>query len=220
MVVQTIGKVIVVNLLALFTAGCVLFGCKSSKNVERNLTSNELAEANTADKGSYLSAIEKEVFYYLNLARMHPKEFASRYLKDYSGAPGYMKGYAFDERKLSLLRQLESMSPLPLIKPDSKLFELAECFATKQGKMGGVGHDRGATGCASGYHAECCSYGNYTTGLHYVLELLIDSGEGNAALGHRKILLGNYLYMGAALRDHTDYGKVIVLDFWRTEGGK
>ena len=198
----------------------VLQACKSSENIVRDFTQPELDAANTAANESYLSHIEKEIFYYLNLARMSPKVFARVHLKDYEGAPGYNKGYAFDERKISLLRQLESMQPLPSIKPNQKLFDMAECFAVEQGKKGIIGHDRSGTGCSIGYHAECCSYGNYTTGLYYVLELLIDTGEGNAALGHRKILLGNFLYMGVAHRDHAKYGKDVVLDFWRGQGGK
>ena len=134
----------------------VLQACKSSENIVRDFTQPELDAANTAANESYLSHIEKEIFYYLNLARMNPKVFARVHLKDYEGAPGYNKGYAFDERKISLLRQLESMQPLPSIKPNQKLFDMAECFAVEQGKKGIIGHDRSGTGCSIGYHAECC----------------------------------------------------------------
>ena len=210
----------VVSLALLVLNASVLRACTSRKIVEHVFTQAELEAANTAVNEKYLSTIEKEVFYYLNLARSNPKVFASVYVKDYEGAPGYTKGYAFDERKESLLRELESMSPLSIIKPDRKLFDLAECFAIKQGKKGKIGHSRKDTGCASGYHAECCSYGDYTSGLHYVLALLIDAGESNGDLGHRRIMLGNYLYMGVAHRDHAAYGKDIVLDFWRSKDGK
>lgn len=200
--------------------GGVLQACKSNESIVRDFSPAEIAAANTAANESYLSPIEKEVFYYLNLARMNPKVFARTYIKDYLGAPGYTKGYAFDERKISLMRRLTTMQPLPIIKPSRKLFDLAECFAIAQGKKGEIGHDRSATNCNVGYHAECCSYGNYTSGLYYVLELLVDSGEHNAALGHRNILLGDFLFMGVAQRDHARYRKGVVLDFWRTENGK
>ena len=198
--------------LVLLCSG-VLQACKSNESIVRDFSPAEVAAANTAANESYLSPIEKEVFYYLNLVRMNPKVFARTYVKDYLGAPGYTKGYAFDERKISLMRRLTTMQPLPIIKPSRKLFDLAECFAIAQGKKGEIGHDRSATNCNVGYHAECCSYGNYTSGLYYVLELLVDSGEHNAALGHRNILLGDFLFMALRNAITQDTEKALCLTF-------
>ena len=52
-----------------------------------------------------------------------------------------------------------------------------------------------------------------------MLDLLVDAGKNNAALGHRKILTSDYQYMGVANRDHTHYKKCTVLDFWERAGG-
>ncbi len=200
-----------------------LLSCTTGENIEtpeavgeglEAFSAAERKQANTAASEPYLSSFEKEVFLYLNLVRLNPSLFAKTFVQGYEGAPGYAKGYAFDERKASLLEQLKHMQPLEVIKPNKELFDLAECFATAHGKKGLVGHDRTGTGCEKGYHAECCGYGKYDSGLYSILELLVDSGEGNEALGHRRILLGDYKYMGVAQRNHTRYAKCTVLDFW------
>lgn len=207
----------------LLLAGLLLFSCTDPKEIEgeglEDFTPDERKEANTAGSVVYLTKVEREVFFYLNLARRHPAKFVESFLKDYEGALGYRKGYAFDERKASLIRQLKKQKKLALVEPSDELFRLAECFAVAQGASGYTGHGRNGTGCDLGYHAECCDYGNYDSGLYVILELLIDSGEGNAELGHRKILLADYRYMGVAQRNHKRFGKVAVLDFWTRKGG-
>lgn len=62
--------------------------------------------------------------------------------------------------------------------------------------------------------AECCDYGGCYGGLEIIMSLLIDAGENNAALGHRRICLdSSYHYLGVAIRNHKEYGKNAVLDF-------
>lgn len=211
-----------------FLAGLLLLSCSVEEEDQNSeikgegleaFSKSERQEANTARNEAYLSTVEKEVFFYLNLARRHPAKFVKVFLEKYEHAPGYNKGYAFDERKASLIQQLNRQEPLALVNPSRELFSLAECFAVAQGKAGYTGHGRGGTGCEDGYHAECCDYGDYASGLYIILELLIDSGRGNEALGHRKILLSDYRCMGVAQRAHTRYGKCAVLDFWTREGG-
>lgn len=195
-----------------------VMSAKAIKSYEEKFSSSTRSQANTAANASYLTQMEKEVFYYLNLARLNPPLFAQTFVTDYYHAPGYTAGYAFTERKQSLIETLYMMQPLETVIPNEMLFEFAECFSTESGKLDIVGHDRSQTGCISpnqGRFAECCQYGNFDSGLWVVLQLLIDPGENNSALGHRKIMLdGSYLYMGVAARPHTGYGKVTVLDFW------
>ena len=220
-------KLLSALLLPLLMVSCTSFfeseeddvmSVKTIKSYEEKFSISMRSQANTAANASYLTQTEKEVFYYLNLARLNPRLFAQTFVTDYYHAPGYSAGYAFTERKQSLIETLSTMQPLEALIPNEMLFEFAECFATGSGKLGIVGHDRSQTGCITpnqGWFAECCDYGNYDSGLWVVLELLIDSGENNAALGHRKIMLdGSYLCMGVAVRPHTGYGKVTVLDFW------
>ena len=184
------------------------------KQFENQWSQQERERANTAKNESYLSNVEKEVYYYLNLARINPPLFGKTYASAYDGTKGYMKGYAFDERKDSLLREMANMNSLPVLEPDELLFESAECFATEGGKLGIVGHDRSATGCPSMHSAECCHYGGCYTGLEIVMAFLIDAGENNAALGHRRICFSDrYHYMGVAIRDHQKSRKNVVLDF-------
>jgi hypothetical protein len=175
----------------------------------------EYQQAHTAKSETYLTEDEKEVFYYLNLVRLNPALFAETYADGYRGDRGVTHGYAWDERKASLLDELSAMEPLGLIYPDTEMYELARCFAYEGGKLGIVGHDRSQTGCPSGYHAEGCDYGA-ENGLSIVIGLLIDAGENNAALGHRRILLSSsYDRMGVSIQPHKGYRKNAVLDFKR-----
>jgi hypothetical protein len=159
--------------------------------------------------------VEKEVYRYLNLMRIDPPLFAKTYAKGFEGVQGYSKGYAWDERKASLIDELSEMAPVQLFYPDKRLFDLAHCFAYEGGKLGITGHDRSTTGCASpsGTWGECCQYG-FNNGLHIVMALLIDAGENNAALGHRRICTdGKYNRLGVAIQPNIKYGTNAVLDF-------
>jgi hypothetical protein len=174
----------------------------------------EYEQAHTAKNETYLTKEEKEVFYYLNLVRLNPSLFAETYATTYKNY-----GYDWDERKASLLEELSAMEPLGLIYPDTEMYELARCFAYEGGKLGITGHDRSQTTCTQGYNAECCRYDSDTrakNGLFIIMELLIDAGEDNAALGHRRILLSNsYGGMGVSIQPHKSYDFNAVLDFKR-----
>ena len=186
-------------------------------------------QANTAVNEAYLSNIEKELFYYLNLARLEPQLFSKTFVTNYHQTPGYKAGYAFEERKQSLMSYLSTMEALDALEPSRMLSEIADCFATSSGKTGYVGHERLDSGCISiseGLFGECCAYSRIDNGLWHILQLLVDAGEDNGDLGHRKILLdidkphdSIKKYMGVAVRSHTKFGMVSVLDLW-TESNK
>jgi len=177
-------------------------------------STEEIDAATTTDSADYLTQQEKQVYLYLNLARLYPRKFAATYLESYDGPKGYSKGYAFDERKQSLLTELYSRNPAQALQPDYEQFLGADCFATEMGQLGRTGHARSGTSCSKNFKGECCDYGNYSNGIYHVLELLIDSGENNAELGHRRICLDSkYTLLGAAIRSHKKYGKNAVLDF-------
>ena len=174
----------------------------------------EYQVANTAKNETYLSDKEKDVFYYLNLARINPPLFAETYVNSYNGDAGWSKGYAWDERKQSLMAELKKMESLGLIYPDEEMYALAYCFANKAGELGLVGHDRSKTGCSAGFHAECCSYGGAQNGFSIIMSFLIDAGENNAALGHRRICLSkSYDKLGVSIQPHKIYNFNAVLDF-------
>lgn len=159
--------------------------------------------AQTAGGETYLSMEEKEIYYYLNLARMAPARFADVYVK---GVNGKLRA---GSNELSLYNDLKKMKPAELLKPDKTLHEYALCWANEAGKAGFIGHDRKK--CVGGYSAECCDYGN-SNGLDIVLDLLID--DGVPSLGHRHICLGSYSKMGVSIKPHKGYGVNAVLDFW------
>jgi uncharacterized protein YkwD len=112
---------------------------------------------------------------------------------------------------LSLFRKLAGMKPKNILRPDHQLFKTAECWAIEAGERGLKGHDR--INCKKDYDAEACDYGN-NNGFDVVLNLLVDKFV--PSLGHRKILLGNFSEMGAAIRPHnSDLDYNAVLDFNR-----
>ena len=111
----------------------------------------------------------------------------------------------------SLFGKLQSMRPQNIIDPDKQLFRTAECWAVEAGQRGLKGHDR--ITCHTNYHAEACDYGN-KNGFDVVLNLLVDKFV--PSLGHRKVLLGDFSEMGAAIRPHnSDLEYNAVLDFKR-----
>ena len=202
---------------------------KNIKSLEEQFSSSIRQQANTASDVDYLTKEEKELFYYLNLARLEPKIFAQTFVANYNHNPGNTAGYAFTERKQSLIDYLNTMEPLPALVPNETLFEYADCFATESGIQGIVGHDRTLTSCPKdkGF-AECCAYTKTGDGIWHILQFLVDAGEGNSFLGHRRILLeigktsreNMCIYMGAAIRPHKTYGKVSVLDLWNEKSRK
>ena len=111
----------------------------------------------------------------------------------------------------SLFTRLNTMNPKKILYPDKDLFRTAECWAVEAGQQGLKGHDR--LTCRTDYDAEACDYGN-KNGFDVVLNLLIDKFV--PSLGHRKILLGDFSRLGAAIRPHdTELKYNAVLDFER-----
>lgn len=194
--------------------------------LESQFNEDLLQKANTAANADYLTKDEKELYYYLNLARLAPQLFGKVFISNYKHLPGHNTiPEDFAERKQSLIDYLATMAPLPVLVPNDTLFEFADCFATAQGERGDMGHERGDTGCMSyrdGMFAECICYGRPGCSLWSIMDLLIDTGTDNASLGHRRIMLnigetspeGYYKYMGVAIRPHTIFKKISVLDFW------
>jgi uncharacterized protein YkwD len=158
-------------------------------------------EANSAINEDYLTAEEKQIFYFLNLVRMNPKLFADTYLSDLQNSP--------DNYESSLYQELQQLQPLPVLKPNRKLFESAKCHAIESGLVGYVGHTRSK--CSHYFLGECCEYG-LSDALDIVTALLID--QGVPSLGHREICLGNYTELGVSIQPHKSYGVNAVLDFY------
>lgn len=169
-------------------------------------TSYEKKQASTTINSPYLTPTEKEVIFYLNLARLYPKKFAEVEVKNY-----YLNNNLKNSKyKKSLLLELARIkSTHPLI-PKKELSENAKCFQVEQGKKGGFGHKR--KNCEKRNYAECCAYGS-PTGREVAIDLLIDENVND--LGHRKICLDKqYQFIGVAHGKHKSYITSTVLEFY------
>jgi len=158
------------------------------------------APANTAKDEDYLSENEKQLFYYLNLARMLPSLFTDVFL------PGLR--YSRESNERSLTADLRGMAAAPALYPDRMLYESAECHARESGNRGYVGHDR--VKCDSYFRGECIMYGEQDP-LNMIIALLVDRGWKIPA--HRIILLDPvYNTLGVSIQPHTTYDLNAVLD--------
>lgn len=169
---------------------------------------------NTAKNVSYMSQVEKDVVYILNMARTAPRLFAETVIGRANDVSEFLGREQAGSYYASLIAQLNNMKPLGILRPDSLCTVSARCHAVSSGKKGYVGHVRQSAECRkkSHYMGECCHYGS-DHALEVVVLLLQD--QGVADLGHRKICLGDYARIGVAVAPHrSDYGHIAVLDFY------
>ena len=167
----------------------------------------ELSKANTAKDISQLSAQERDIVLYLNLARLYPKKFVEVELLDYYGGNGFES--MLSPNRLSLVAELyEADSACALVFYAAQTKE-ARCLANEQRKNGEVGHTRHK--CSRMQGGECCAYGPQT-GREIVLQLLIDEGVDD--LGHRANCLNNgFGSIGVAIATHPKFDYCAILDF-------
>lgn len=165
---------------------------------------------NSARNEKYLTSLEKEVIFVLNLVREYPQQFNKTVVALW---PDYMDdpSLATNRYYTSLVADLGKMKPAGVLKPDSLAWISARCHAYTSGKTGYTGHIRQTAHCREYFRGECCHYG-YTDPLEIVMSLLIDDGVTD--LGHRIICLSNrYKAVGVSFQRHTVYGYNTVLDF-------
>ncbi len=89
----------------------IVFSLFSFKN--SGWTEEELAMANTAKDVSYLSQVEKDIFLWLNLARLYPAKFADIEVEHYTPPAKYGDYLKNSPYVKSLLKELKKMDPLP-----------------------------------------------------------------------------------------------------------
>ncbi|MBU6325389.1 MAG: CAP domain-containing protein [Bacteroidetes bacterium] len=163
------------------------------------------ADTNSAAKTTWMSAHDREVLYWLNVARLNPSGFFNRFLLKAAQANpsnSYLS---------SLMKTMYSMKPVPALIPDKSLYDAAMCHARSSGISGYVGHTRNNTQCKKIYTGECCSYGADSP-LDVVIQLLVD--EGVTSLGHRILCLGEgFTIAGIASAPHTRFRTNTVIDF-------
>lgn len=172
-------------------------------------TTAQLAQANTAKDIPELSNIEKEIIKYINLARLFPKEFAKIEVANYSGSVQFFTDVSKSPYKVTLLKELNSMTPVEALYFDKTLYENAKCHTAEQGKNGEVGHKR--TKCKDALFTECCSYG-MDNAKDVTMQWLID--DKHADLGHRKNCLGKrYKKIGVSEHSHPKWNTGSTADF-------
>lgn len=175
----------------------------SKESLKYMRVNNNFTDTNSAKNTNWLSKDEKELYYWLNYARLNPKEFCMKYIY-----PEHLQ----DKNNVyiaTLMDYMLHMEPVPALYPDKVLFESARCHAESTGKNGEIGHKR-TDGCKSKFSGECCSYG-LSKPLDVVIQLLIDKHV--SSLGHRYICLGTYQTLGVSAKPHKSYNINYVLDF-------
>lgn len=169
-----------------------------------------MVAAHTAVNISELTAEEKEIIRYVNLARMYPRKFAELEVKNYLGPKEFGDYLKTSTYKKSLLEDLKNRSPVAPLHFDERMYVLAKCFAREMGIRNYTGHRR--KDCSSeGLMGECCNYGD-SMGRDIAIGLLIDHDV--PSLGHREICLsGRYRGIGVSIAPHKSYRYGAVLDF-------
>jgi uncharacterized protein YkwD len=171
-------------------------------------TQQQLDAANTASDYEYVTDEEKKIVQYINLCRMHPKQFAQNEVAPYKGIRGIKyKGLA--KYKASLIKELNTRQAINALEFDENMYDDAECYAAEISKNKRAAHQRKT--CEKNGYAENLYFGTQD-GKTIVLEWLIDCGI--ATLGHRKNCL-NKLYggFGVKIDSHFEYGKCAVGEF-------
>ena len=160
-----------------------------------------------------MSTEEKKVIFYTNLCRLKPKLFEQTEVEDY-----VKKNKIAASASLSSLKEeLNSGTPMVVLKPDKEIYTAASAYALKMGSEGKTGHegfqDR-MKGILTRYNrvGENCSYGD-SLAIDCVLRLLIDNVDP-VHLQHRKNMLDpNFTVIGVSKQPHKTYRWNIVMDF-------
>lgn len=209
-----------ITLFLIFTAECI--SAKTTKN-DRDL--------NTASSVNYLTPLEKEVIYEINLFRSNPAKYAEDYIAPLSKYyerkilhyPGDISIITNEGIKAlhECVRELRTASPRAIVHPNKALSLAASDHQRDQAKTGKTGHS-GSDGSNLKERierygewqvriAENIAYGN-TSARQIVIFLLID--DGVKSRGHRANLLHHdYKSVGIACGQHPIYQTMCVMDF-------
>ena len=207
----------------------IIFACAFYVGFAMNLETME--RLNTAANASYLSPIEKEIIYEINLFRSNPSEYAENYIKPLAGFyKGKILKYPGDKNLITkeglralneCIRELKKQEPLPLVYPSPGLTKAARDHVndqSKTGKTGHIGSDKSDSkvrveryGTWDIRIAENIAYGGKSA-RQVVIYLLIDDGVNDR--GHRKNLLQpDFRMIGVSAGTHPVYNEMFVMDF-------
>jgi len=192
---------------------------------------NSATGLNTAANASYLSALEKEIIYEINLFRSNPAKYAEDYIAPLSR--NYQKNilyYPGDKPIKTVegvkalhecVRELKKETPKSILYPSEGLTKAAEDHLRDQSRTGRTGHigsdnsnlktriDR--YGKWKVRIAENIAYGN-TSARQVIIFLLIDDNVKNR--GHRvNMLHPDFKLVGVSCGKHPEYSTMCVMDF-------
>lgn len=186
---------------------------------------------NTAANAGYLSSVEKEIIYEINLFRSNPAEYAEKYIsplaKLYKGKLLY---YPNDKPLLTkegvralneCVRELKKAKPIPIVYPSEGLTKAATDHVKDQSKTGKTGHygkDRSDSRRRMERYGdwqirigENIAYGGISS-RQIIIYLLIDDGVYDR--GHRKnFLRPEFTTVGVSTGKHPEYNTMCVMDF-------
>lgn len=197
-----------------------------------SLIANDLyKDLNTAKNVSYLSPIEKEIVYEINLFRSNPSKYSQLYIaplkktyrKKILHYPGdqAIKTHEGVKALNECVRVLKNAQPLPILHPNQVLSKAAIDHQKDQGRTGKTGH-KGSDGSNVRQRierhgewqkriAENIAYGT-TSARQTVILLLIDDGEKKR--GHRDNLLHpDFKFVGISFGKHPIYKTMCVMEF-------
>jgi uncharacterized protein YkwD len=186
---------------------------------------------NTAANAGYLSSLEKEIVYEINLFRSNPAKYSDDFIAPLSKKfKGKLLYYPNDKPLLTkegakavneCVNELKKARPLSILYPNQPLSKAAADHAKDQSKSGKTGH-YGSDGSTSRKRIE--RYGNWQvriaeniayggiTARQIIIYLLIDDGVYDR--GHRKNFLQPDLNLvGVAIGNHPVYNNMCVMDF-------
>ena len=186
---------------------------------------------NTALNVSYLSPIEKEIIFEINLLRTNPAKYATNYIAPLANNYKNKMLYYPGDKPLrtregvnalyECVRVLKRTQNLKLVYPSKGLTRAAEDHVKDQSKSGKTGH-RG--GDRSNVRERIERYGDWNIRIaeniaygglsarQIIIYLLIDDGIRDR--GHRKTFLHpDYKTVGVAIGSHPYYNSMWVMDF-------
>jgi hypothetical protein len=195
-------------------------------------TQEELDNANTAANTDYLNDEEKQIIFYMNLARTDGRKFFDTFFQDFANAYNIdMQRYSnYNDLKVNrkdryyrgLQEDLAEIKGLSLFSPDETLTWIAQQHAKDLSKNNKAGHNssdgRTVKDRISKFYprramGECLAFG-FSKGLANVCMLLLDKNVPD--LGHRKTILGTGYQLslvGVNIRNHPGYKYCAVIDF-------
>jgi uncharacterized protein YkwD len=192
---------------------------------------NSAIGLNTAANTSYLSSLEKEIIFEINLFRSNPAQYAEKYIaplaknyqKNILQYPGDMPIKTFEGVKAlhECVRELKKATPKPILFPNEGLTKAAEDHLRDQsrtGKTGHIGSDNSNLKTRIDRYgkwkvriAENIAYGN-TSARQVIVFLLIDDNVKNR--GHRINMLNpDFKLIGVSTGSHPEYQTMCVMDF-------